>query len=69
MSLFIYKRANAFSRFFLHDVVVVVTQPLPRDGGMAEDYGAPEDGQLPRVWTIGRKETESSQRVSGAKRP
>ena len=44
--------------------VVVVTQLLPRDGGMAEDHGAPESGKLPRVWTIGRKETESSQRAS-----
>ena len=26
---------------------------------MAEDHGAPEAGQLPRVWTRGRKETES----------
>ena len=26
---------------------------------MAEDHGAPEAGQLPRVWTKGRKETES----------
>ena len=31
---------------------------------MAEDHGAPEAGQLPRVWTRGRKETESRQRVS-----
>ena len=23
-------------------VVVVVTRPLPRDGGMVEDHGAPE---------------------------
>ena len=23
-------------------VVVVITRPLPRDGGMAEDHGAPE---------------------------
>ena len=34
---------------------------------MAEDHGAPEARQLPRAWTIGRKETESRQRVSGAK--
>ena len=32
---------------------------------MAEDHGAPETGQLPRVWTRGRRETESCQRVSG----
>ena len=48
-------------------VLLLVTQPLPRDGGMAEDHGAPEAGQLPRVWTRGRKKTESRQRVSGAK--
>ena len=37
-------------------VVVVVTRPLPRDGGMAEDHGAPasEARQLPRAWTRGR---------------
>ena len=45
------------------------TRPLPRDGGMAEDHGAPEAGQLSRVWTRGRKETESRQRVSGTKSP
>ena len=50
-------------------VVVVVTEPLPRDGGMAEDHGALEAGRLPRAWTRGRKETESRQRVSGAKNP
>ena len=48
-------------------LLLLVTRPLPRDGGMAEDHGAPEAGQLPRVWTRGRKETESRQRVSGAK--
>ena len=55
-------------RSFSH-IVVVVTRPLVRDGGMAEDDGAPEAGQLSRVWTRGRKETESHQRVSGAKSP
>ena len=50
-------------------VVVVVTRPLPRDEGMAEDHGDPEAGQLPRVWTRGHRETESRQRVSGAKSP
>ena len=40
-------------------VVVVVTRPLPRDGGMAEDHGAPEAGQLPKAWTRGRNKTES----------
>ena len=36
---------------------------------MAEYHGAPEAGQLPRVWTRGRTETESRQRMSGAKSP
>ena len=30
---------------------------------MTKHHGAPEAGQLPRVWTRGRKETESRQRV------
>ena len=48
-------------------LLLLVTRSLPRDGGMAEDNGAPEAGQLPRVWTRGRRETESRQRVSGTK--
>ena len=31
---------------------------------MAEDHGVPEAGQLSRVWTRGRRETESRLRVS-----
>ncbi len=50
-------------------LLLLITRPLPGDGGMAEDHGAPEAGQLPRVWTRGRKETKSRQRVSGAKSP
>ena len=50
-------------------LLLLFTRPLPRDRGMAEDHGAPESGQLPRAWTRGRKETESRQRVSGAKSP
>ena len=50
-----------------HSVVaVVVARPLPRDGGMTEEHGAPEAEQLPTAWTRGRRETESRQRVSGA---
>ena len=49
--------------------LLLVTRPLTRDGGMAEDHGAPEAGQLPKVWTRGRRETESRQRVSDAKSP
>ena len=46
------KRFNFCDPFlsFLTKVVVVVTRPLPRDGGMAEDHGAPETGQLNRAW-------------------
>ena len=50
-------------------MLLLITRPLPRDGGMAEDHGAPEAGQLSRVWTRGRKDTESRQRVSGAESP
>ena len=46
---------------------VVVTQPLSKNGGMAEDHGPPETGQLPRTWTKDRRETKSRQRASGAK--
>ena len=60
-------------RFCTHAVTLLLlllfTRPLPRDGDMAEDHGAPEAGQLPRVGTRGRKETESRQRVSGAQSP
>ena len=55
------------SRIFM--LLLLVTRPLPRDGGMAEDHGAPKAGQLPKIWTRGRTETESSQRVSSAKSP
>ena len=50
-------------------VVVVVTRPLPRDGGMAGDHGAPKAGQLSRVCTRDRRETESRQKASGANNP
>ena len=50
-------------------LLLLITRPLPRDRGIAEDHGAPEARQLPRVWTRGHKETESRQRVSGAKSP
>ena len=57
-------------RLRLPCVVVVGVYPIPSEGwGMAGDHGAPKAGQLPRVWTRGRTETESCQRVSGAKSP
>ena len=37
----------------------VVARSHFMDGGMAEDYGVPEAGQLSRAWTRGRRETES----------
>ena len=64
--VFLFLHFPALSFLF---VVAVVTQPLPRDEGTAEDHGVPEAGQLPRSWTRGRRETESRQRVSGAKSP
>ena len=59
----------AFKHFCKEILIVVFTRPLPMDGGMAEYHGAPEPGQLSRVWTRGRKETESRQRVSGTESP
>ena len=50
-------------------LLLLVTRPLPRDGNMAEDHGAPEARQLPRVWTRALRETESRQRMSGVKSP
>ena len=50
-------------------VGVVFARPLPRDGGMAEDHGAPDTQQLPKAWTRGRKETESRRRASGTESP
>ena len=39
---------------------VVVVYPTPSEGwGHAEDHGAPEIGQLSRVWTRGRRDRES----------
>ena len=49
--------------------IVVVTRLLSRDGGMVEDGGAPEAGQLLRAWTRGCKGTESCQRANGTKSP
>ena len=72
--MLIVKKVNKyFKKSVLQKVIFVLlllfTRPLPRDGGMAEDHGALEAGQLPRVWIRGHKETESRQRVSGAKSP
>ena len=50
-------------------VVVVAYSTLPRDGGMAENHGAPETGQLLRACARGRRETESRQRASGVENP
>ena len=59
-------RMHYVPRILVSDLLLLLllfTRPLPRDGGMAEDHGAPEAGQFPRVWTRGHKETESRQRV------
>ena len=48
---------------------VVVTQPLTRDGGVAEDNESPGAGKFPRPWSRGRRETNCRQRASGAKIP
>ena len=42
-------------------VVVAATRLLPRDDGMAEDYGAPEAEQLPEAWTRGQRDRKSPQ--------
>ena len=52
------KLPTVLSNYLIH-MLLLVTRPLPRDGGMAEDHEAPEAGQLPRVWTRGRRETET----------
>ena len=46
----------------------VATRPLPRDGGMVEDHGAPEAGQLS---TPGPEvvERQSRRKASGTKNP
>ena len=73
-----FKLCNPLSKFFeearitrsiWNFTMLLFTRPLPRDGGMAEDHGAPEAEQLPRVWTRGCKEIESRQGASGAKSP
>ena len=44
--------------------LVVVTRPLLWDGGMAEDHGAPEAGQLPRAWTKDCRDRVAKERAS-----
>ena len=41
---------------------MLITRPLPRDGSMAKDHGAPEAGKLHRAWARGRKESPKSER-------
>ena len=48
--------------------MLLLPDPLPRDGGMADDHGTPEAKQLLKASTRGRRGTESSQRASGAKK-
>ena len=49
---------------YCKEPIVVVTRPLPRDGGIAEDHGAPEARQLPRAWTRGRRERLAKERAA-----
>ena len=59
-----------FVKMTLCRLVVVVGYPTPSEGwGHGGRPWSPEAGQLSRVWTRGRTETESRQRVSGAKSP
>ena len=58
------------------DRLLLVTQPLPRDGGIAEDHGAPEAGNSPgpgpevverqrvRSWTVQNEIRGVLERVS-----
>ena len=59
---FLFKIHCLFKRFsenYILFAVVVVTRSLTGDGGMAEDHGATDAGQLRRACTRGRRETES----------
>ena len=71
LTILLFINSRPFFNIYCYGVklLLLIARPLPRDGGMAEDHGAPEAGQLPRVWTRGRKETESRQSVSGVKSP
>ena len=47
--------------------VVVVTQPLQRNGSVAENHGALEARQLFKDWSRGRREKKSCLKVSSVK--
>ena len=57
--------SKCFVRFKFQRLVVVVTWPLPRDGGMAEDHGGPKARQPSRAWTRDCRDRESCQRAIG----
>ena len=63
------KNLSSLKKYPVVVVVVVATRPLPRDEGMAEDHGDPKAGHLSNACYKGCRETESNQRVSGAKSP
>ena len=44
------------------EFLLLITPPLGRGGGIAEDHGAPEAGELPSALTRGHRETESERR-------
>ena len=67
---------KCFSMVLSTAIVVVVGYPTPSDGGMAEDHGAPEAGQLPRgvpgvTGTLGKANShfDSTQTGSGTAPP
>ena len=50
--------------------IVVVVYPTPSEGwGQGGRPWIPRSRETPQVWTRGRTETESRQRVRGAKNP
>ena len=50
-------------RLFVVLVVVFVTRPLPRDGGMAEYHGAPETGKLSRALEVVKRQRVVKERA------
>ena len=61
MTLFVFLATAMPKTEQISVVVVVVTRPLLRNGGMAEHHGAPEARQLFSTWTRNCKETKSCQ--------
>ena len=67
---FIFEKHRKFlEKLFLHWLVFVVYSTPSEGWRHGGRPWSPEAGQLPRVWTRGRRETRSRQRASGAKSP